>query len=78
MTPAQLRQAAGLGAWWQQTWEGMHLLPNVEQICSGLHGPGGAYRREYRCLAYAPTPTPGIEAGRCERCRIAWVRAADL
>jgi len=27
-------------------------------------------------LSYGLTGTPGVEAARCERCRVAWVRRA--
>ncbi len=75
MTQVEMRRATGLGPEWQVIWEGQHALPSVQHICAGLYGLGGTYVSEYVTVTYPPTGTPGIEAARCERCRVAWVRA---
>jgi hypothetical protein len=76
MTQAEMHQATGLGPDWQIIWEARHALPDVEHLCGGLYGPGGTYVSEHMRLRYEATGTPGIEAAKCDRCRIAWVRAA--
>ncbi len=62
---------------WSLIWTGADPLPTVQHLCSGLYGPVETNVSEYVTLTYAPTSTPGMEAARCERCRVAWVRAAE-
>ncbi len=76
MTQATVRKATGLGPDWHLIWAGADPLPSVQHLCGGLYGPGGTYVSEYVRLRYEATGTPGIEAAWCERCRVAWVRAA--
>ncbi len=69
-----MRGALGLGPARQVIWTGADPLPTVQHLCGGLYGPGGTYVSEYVTLTSAPTSMPGMEAARCERCRVAWVR----
>ena len=75
MTQDAMRCALTVGPEWRVIWCGADLLPAVEHWCTGLCGPGRTYVSKQRGLLFDPTPKPGIEAARCERCQIAWVRA---
>jgi hypothetical protein len=76
LTQAQMREATGLGAEWQLIWAGPDPFAENEHLCTGLYGPGGTYRSEWVRVRYEPTGTAGVQAAKCERCKIAWVRAA--
>ena len=69
-----MRRALGVGPEWRLIWAGADALRTVEHWCGGMYGPGGTYMIEAVLLIYAPTPTPGVEAARCQRCCVAWVR----
>jgi len=75
LTQDQMREAAGVGPEWQVIWAGPDPLAEHEHLCGGLYGPGGTYRSEWARVPYTPTGRPGVQAAKCERCRIAWVRA---
>ena len=72
MTADEVRQAAGLGTYWQVIWNGPDPNAAVRHHSRGLYAPGGTYAAEWVQIPYAPTGTPGLEVARCERCRIAW------
>ena len=76
MTQDEMRRALGVGQDWRLIWAGADALPTVEHLCGGIDGPGGTYASEAVLLEYVSTPTPGIEAAPCLRCRVAWVRTA--
>jgi len=75
LTQAQMREATGVGPEWQVIWTGADPLADHEHLCTGLYGPGGTYRSEWARAPDAPTGILGVQAAKCERCRIAWVRA---
>jgi hypothetical protein len=75
MTPAEMRAALNFGPEWQVIWMGADPRDAFDHDCGGLYGPGGTYVSEWVHLPYLATHTPGVQAARCERCRIAWVPA---
>ncbi len=77
MTQDEMRPAHGVGPEWSLVWCAADPLRAVEHWCVGLYGPGGTYTSETVMLPYRATQTPGIEAARCERCRVAWVRRVE-
>ena len=77
MTQNEMRQATGLGPEWRLIWCGRDPFPVVQHLCEGLARPGAMGESEWVCLPYAPTATPRFEVAKCERCRIASVRAAE-
>ena len=75
LTPAQMREAAGLGPEWQVIWAGADPFADHEHLCGGPYGPGGTHTSGWARMPYAPTGTPGLQVAKCERCRMASVRA---
>ncbi len=75
MTQDEMRAALHVGPDWSLVWRGPDPLRAVEHWCAGLYGIGGTPTSETVMLRYEATDTPGIEAARCERCRVAWVRS---
>ena len=75
MTQTMMPQAAGLRPDWNVIWIDGNGLEDVVHLCVTPEGattdPSGWTR-----LEYVPTPTPGIEAAWCTRCRLAFLRAA--
>ncbi len=77
MTQGEMCAALQVDPEWSVLWSGADRLRAVEHWCVGLYGPGGTYTSETVLLPYRATETPGIEAARCERCRVAWVRRVE-
>ena len=75
LTAEEMRQALNFGPEWQVIWMGADPLDAFDHDCGGPCGPDGTYVSEWVRLPYIPTSTPGVQAARCERCRMAWVRA---
>ena len=75
LTQAQMRQVTDLSPEWLIIWAGADVFPEHEHLCTSPPGPGGTHRSEWVRVRYAPTGTPGVQAAKCGRCRVAWVRA---
>ena len=75
LTQAEMYQATGLGPEWELIWEDPAPGAERDHLCGVPTGAESAYRGEWVRVPYAATGTPGVQAAKCERCRIAWVRA---
>ena len=69
-----MRRATGMGPEWRLIWAGADPPWTVLHHCGAHSGPGDTELSAAWALPYTPTPTPGVESARCERCRTAWVR----
>jgi hypothetical protein len=74
----QMRAAAGVGPEWEVIWMSAERVDVLQHLCACIYGPGGTYRSEWVRVPYAATGTPGVQAAKCERCRVAWVRASRI
>ena len=68
-----MRRATGVSPEWRLIWRGADPPWTVLHHC-GHSGLGDTEVSAAWTLPY--TPTPGVEAARCERCRSAWVRTS--